>query len=183
MDTLRIQRLKLRRSVESRHCTHMRTVNRAALADRVTHKPKLLPATAPGIPFMQLSCEQYSSVSPLRGCNVYPLSCYQMAETPRVGQVNSKSKHKSAFGPFSADVLQSIISDTIYTFQDVTKPGVKSVELKLRHTAKALASVLKVAQVSLPVMCEIWAEFSVLYFVETGTIGAITATHYMYDTH
>lgn len=108
----------------------------------------------------------------------------QIIEFKLAEQMKMTPKNKATLALFGANVLWTIIYDTIYAFQDVSddaKAGVKSMALRFRHTTKILASVLAGAQVSLLALCGIWAGFGVLYFI--GTVGsvAVAMAYYIHD--
>ncbi|KAI8631841.1 UbiA-domain-containing protein [Xylariaceae sp. FL1651] len=151
-----------------------------ALMKRVTYYPQVVL----GIPFAWA----VFFCATIMGMEPFPLSVSsflgQVTELQQGRGVNIAPKNKATLALFGANVLWTIIYDTIYAFQDVTddaKAGVKSMALRFRHSAKILASVLAVAQVSLLALCGIWAEFGVLYFV--GTVGsvAVTMAYYICD--
>ncbi|KAI2640773.1 putative 4-hydroxybenzoate polyprenyl transferase [Hypomontagnella submonticulosa] len=77
---------------------------------------------------------------------------------------------------FGANILWTIVYDTIYAHQDIAddeKAGVKGMALRFRNSTKLLASLLAVCQAVLLVLCGLWADFGMVYFV--GTVGCVTA--------
>jgi len=83
-----------------------------------------------------------------------------------------------------ANVLWTIIYDTIYAHQDVAddeKAGVKGMALRFKNNTKLLATILSVGQIGFLVLCGVRAGFSGVYFI--GTVGGVTAamTYYIYD--
>ncbi|KAI2626810.1 UbiA-domain-containing protein [Xylaria nigripes] len=91
---------------------------------------------------------------------------------------------KASLALLTANILWTIIYDTIYAHQDVAddaKAGVKSMALKFRNSTKLLAAVFSIAQLGLLVLCGLWAGFGPLYFY--GTVGGVgvALTYYIYD--
>lgn len=83
-----------------------------------------------------------------------------------------------------ANILWTVVYDTIYAHQDVAddeKAGVKGMAVRFRHTTKLLSTILTVLQVALLVMCGVWAEFGPAYFI--GTVGGVAASmsYFIYD--
>ncbi|KAI2781520.1 putative 4-hydroxybenzoate polyprenyl transferase [Daldinia loculata] len=77
---------------------------------------------------------------------------------------------------FGANVLWTIIYDTIYAHQDVKddeKAGVKSMALRCRNNTKFLASSLAVVMVVLLTLCGVWTGSGTLYYV--STVGGVAA--------
>ncbi|KAF2006073.1 hypothetical protein P154DRAFT_542506 [Amniculicola lignicola CBS 123094] len=90
----------------------------------------------------------------------------------------------STLSLFAANVLWTIIYDTIYAHQDIAydeQAGVKSMALAFRNSTKILASFLAAGQVGLLALCGMRAGFGAGYFV--GTVGgvAVTMAYYIYD--
>ncbi|KAK6078336.1 4-hydroxybenzoate polyprenyl transferase [Seiridium cupressi] len=90
----------------------------------------------------------------------------------------------STLALFAANILWTIIYDTIYAHQDIKdddKAGVKSMALRFEDSTKFLASVLAVGMVLLLMLCGILAGFGLLYYV--GTVGGVAAglAYYIYD--
>ncbi|KAI1424970.1 putative 4-hydroxybenzoate polyprenyl transferase [Xylaria sp. FL1777] len=81
---------------------------------------------------------------------------------------------------FAANVAWAITNDTFYAYQDVKddeRAGVRSMALKFKDSIKLLASMLALAQVSLLVLCGLWARFGAVYFF--GLVGGVaTAMSY-----
>jgi 4-hydroxybenzoate polyprenyltransferase len=85
---------------------------------------------------------------------------------------------------FGANILWTIIYDTIYAHQDIAddeKAGVKGMALKFRDSTKGLSSALTVILLTLLTLCGVWAGFSPVYFV--GTVGGVAASmsYYIWD--
>lgn len=85
---------------------------------------------------------------------------------------------------FTANVLWTIIYDTIYAHQDVEddeKAGVKGMALRFRHTTKLLAACLTIVQLIMLALCGFYAALGFLYFI--GTVGgvAVAMTYFIYD--
>ncbi|KAE8381538.1 UbiA prenyltransferase family-domain-containing protein [Aspergillus bertholletiae] len=85
---------------------------------------------------------------------------------------------------YAANVVWTIIYDTIYAHQDIAddeKAGVKGMALRFKNSTKLLASILATLQVALLALCGIWAGFGVIYFV--GTVCGVAAAmgYYIYD--
>ncbi|KAB8199952.1 UbiA prenyltransferase family-domain-containing protein [Aspergillus parasiticus] len=85
---------------------------------------------------------------------------------------------------YAANVLWTIIYDTIYAHQDVAddeKAGVKGMALRFKDSTKLLASILATMQVAFLAVSGLWAGFGILYFV--GTVGGVAAAlgYYIYD--
>lgn len=85
---------------------------------------------------------------------------------------------------FAANVLWTIIYDTVYAHQDVRddeKAGVKGMALRFRHTTKLLASILTVVQLVMLALCGVYAALGPRYFI--GSVGgvAVAMTYFIYD--
>lgn len=85
---------------------------------------------------------------------------------------------------FAANVLWTVVYDTIYAHQDVQddeRAGVKSMALRFRDSTKTLAGTLAVGMVALLASCGIMAGFGPFYYV--GTVGGVAAAmaYYIYD--
>ncbi|KAI1466308.1 putative 4-hydroxybenzoate polyprenyl transferase [Daldinia caldariorum] len=85
---------------------------------------------------------------------------------------------------FAANVLWTIIYDTIYAHQDVKddeKAGVKSMALRFRNNTKLLSTTLAVVMVALLALCGVWTGSGAPYYV--GTVGGVAAamTWYIYS--
>lgn len=85
-----------------------------------------------------------------------------------------------------ANILWTIIYDTIYAHQDIKydeEAGVKSMALRFKHYTKPLCSILSMAQVILLVLCGVWSGFGRAYFV--GTVGgvALSLAYFIYDVN
>ncbi|KAI9150535.1 Prenytransferase ascA [Paramyrothecium foliicola] len=73
-----------------------------------------------------------------------------------------------------ANILWTIIYDTIYAHQDVAddkQAGVKSMALYFHHSTKLLAVILAILQGVLLSLCGVLNGFSVLYYM--GTVGGV----------
>ncbi|KAI0383709.1 putative 4-hydroxybenzoate polyprenyl transferase [Hypomontagnella monticulosa] len=90
----------------------------------------------------------------------------------------------STLALFSANILWTIIYDTIYAHQDIAddeKAGVKGMALRFRNSTKLLASLLTICQAGLLALCGLWAGFGMVYFA--GTVGGVAAAmaYYIYS--
>lgn len=79
-------------------------------------------------------------------------------------------------GLFGANVLWTMIYDTIYAHQDLkddVKAGVNSMAVRFADNTKSLASTLAVIQVGLFIVVGWQANFSLIYFLVTCGVSAI----------
>ena len=99
-----------------------------------------------------------------------PLSCASLGLDP-------SRERLSMACLFGANVLWTMIYDTVYAHQDVkddVKAGVKSMAVRFRHSTKIMASVLAVGQISLLVATAVLAHLSII-FTLIGCLGSAIA--------
>jgi 4-hydroxybenzoate polyprenyltransferase len=101
-------------------------------------------------------------------------------------RADAMAQGKATLALLGANIMWTVTYDTIYAHQDVAddaQAGVKSMALWFRHSTKALASILTMAQVGLLALCGMYAGFSTLYFI--GTVGgvAVAMAYYIYDVN
>ncbi|KAI1119602.1 UbiA-domain-containing protein [Nemania sp. NC0429] len=148
-----------------------------ALMKRVTYYPQVVL----GVPF---AWAVFFCVAAL-DAKAFPLTLPFLSGSPlSQGKTHTKESFRATLALFGANILWTIIYDTIYAHQDIAddaKAGVKSMALKFKYSTKLLAGVLSIGQVGLLALCGLWAGFGMLYFlVAVGGVG-FALTYYICD--
>ncbi|KAI1170504.1 UbiA prenyltransferase family, partial [Nemania sp. FL0916] len=100
------------------------------------------------------------------------------------GKEMGNGNGKATLALFTANVLWTIIYDTVYAHQDIADDaavGVKSMSLRFRRSTKLLSSILGALQVLLLALCGFWAGFGALYFLGTVCGVGLALAYFIYD--